>query len=949
LRICQAFSVRTVGPLFGREVELAAVVGGAESLVFVEGHAGVGKTSLLAAACARLRADGERVVWASGQELEREFAFGVVRQLFERVVRDTPREERGRLFSGAATLAGVVLAEDSPPGGQRRVPDSPFPVVHGLYWFTAGLAERGRLVLLVDDAHWADALSLRFLDYLAARLGELPVQVVVSARLAEPSADEAVGLLGRLRERAGSGVVRLGPLGFDAAAALVSERFGAAPDPGLVAACVEATGGNAFFLGELADALLADRVQPGPAAARVVSGLGPETVARSVMLRLGRLPAAAVPVARAVAVLDAHAEVRHVAAVCGLSVGEVSVAADALERSNVLAARRPLRFVHPIVRQAVYGELQSGSRSRLHARGAEVLMADGERAERVAAHLLLSEPAGDAGAVDVLRRAAADALSRGAAESARRFLERALAEPPPPDALADVLGELGMAEALAGGELSVASKHLERAAAGSADPQIHCERVRLAARARMYMGDFAGAAGLLDRERAALGEGEREEGLRLLADEAAIGVLAPPVARAALAELDAHTAMSGADPGELAVLAEIAGKRWLEGWIGEAAEFALRALRGARLLEAEGPMSVAFNHALAVLIDGERIEEAAGPLEAALALARAQGSLLGMATLTGLRVIIAWRRGMLPEAEALSREVVQLVKDSGSSALGVQYWAYLGAVLIERSELEQAEEAIARTHVDAGRPIGSYGGMPFVARARLRLAQGRPGEALADLLELRAREQAVGVRHMRFTWRYDAVKAALELGDRKLAGELAAEQLELTRRWDTASATGIALCSQGLVTGGAEGVDLLGRGAAVLSASSARLDHAQALTDLGAALRREGRRAQARQPLTSAIEHARACGATALAERARVELVAAGARPRRQEFTGSDSLTAAEWRVARLATEGHSNREIAGALFITVRTVENHLASCYRKLGIGSRRELVGAVEAHHP
>ena len=409
---------------------MAAVVAGAGSLVFVEGHAGVGKTSLLGAARGRLRGDGGRVLWASGQELEREFAFGVARQLFERAVKDMPADERGRLLGGAAALAGVVLGQDRSRGGAAGFPDSSFPIVHGLYWLTAGLAERERLVLFVDDAHWADAVSLRFLDYLAVRLEELRVGVVVAARPAEPSADEPAGLLARLRERAGSHLVQVGPLGLEAAAALLAERLGVASDPRLAAACVEATGGNAFLLGALADALLADRVTPGPAAVELVSRLGPETVARSVLLRLARLPAAAVPVADAVAVLDSYAEVRHVAAVCGLSVDEVGSAADALEDANLLDGGRPLRFVHPIARQAVYGQLHAGSRSRLHARAAQVLMAAGERPERVAAHLLLSESAGDPRAVDALRRAAAAALSRGAAELARRFLERALTEPP---------------------------------------------------------------------------------------------------------------------------------------------------------------------------------------------------------------------------------------------------------------------------------------------------------------------------------------------------------------------------------------------------------------------------------------------------------------------------------------------------------------------------------------
>jgi DNA-binding CsgD family transcriptional regulator len=881
--------------------------------------------------------------------LEREFGFGVVRQLFERLVGDAPARDRGRLLGGAAALAAVVVGEDRPGGGRGRVPDSPFPVVDGLYWLTAGLAERERLVLFVDDAHWADVPSLRFVDYLAARLGGLSVRVVVAARPAEPSGGEAAGLLARLRERAAAGLVRLGPLALEPATALVSERFGGVVDRRLVAACVEATGGNPFLLRALVDALRADRVRPGPAAVELVSRLGPETVARSVMLRIAALPAAAGPVAEAVAVLDRQAEVRRVAALCDLSVEEVGSLADALERVNVLGGGRPLRFVHPIVRQAVYGELGSGSRSRLHARAADVLLADGERPERVAAHLLLSESAGDPRVVDVLRRAAAAALSRGAAELGQRFLERAVAEPPAPDAVADVLGELGTAEAVAGHDLSLASRHLERAAAGSADPQVRCQWVRRAARATLFAGDLAGAASLLARERAGLGEAQRGEALRLLADEAAIGALLPPFAEAALADLEAHTGVGGEDPGELAVLAELAGKRWLEGWIGEAVEFSRRALRGGRLLEAEGPMSVSFNHAVAVLVDGDRFEEAAGPVDTALAMARERGSLLGLTTLTGLRAIMAWRKGTLLEVEALCREIVRMAEDSDSPIVGVQYWAYLGAALTERSELEQAEAAIAKTRVGAGLPNGTADGMPFVARARLRLAQGRPDEALGDLLELRARERALGVRHMRFAWRADGVNAALAVDEPGLARELAAEQVDLTRRWDTPSARGIALCGQGLATGGADGLELLDRGAALLSRSPARLDHARALADLGAALRREGRRAQARPPLTAAIEHARVLGASALAERARRELVAAGAKPRRQQFSGAESLTAAEWRVARLARDGRSNRQIAAEQFVTVRTVENHLASCYRKLGIGSRRELAGALEADVP
>ena len=125
--------------------------------------------------------------------------------------------------------------------------------------------------------------------------------------------------------------------------------------------------------------------------------------------------------------------------------------------------------------------------------------------------------------------------------------------------------------------------------------------------------------------------------------------------------------------------------------------------------------------------------------------------------------------------------------------------------------------------------------------------------------------------------------------------------------------------------------------------------HWRALVDLGVALRRAGRRARARDPLREAIHKAQACGARALAARAHRELLATGGRPRRLQFTGAEGLTAGERRVATLAAKGQSNRQIAGALYITVRTVENHLASCYRKLGISSRNDLAGALTAEHP
>ena len=137
-----------------------------------------------------------------------------------------------------------------------------------------------------------------------------------------------------------------------------------------------------------------------------------------------------------------------------------------------------------------------------------------------------------------------------------------------------------------------------------------------------------------------------------------------------------------------------------------------------------------------------------------------------------------------------------------------------------------------------------------------------------------------------------------------------------------------------------EGLELLREAVDVLASSPARLDHARALVDYGAALRRAGKRAEAREPLRLGMEAARLCGSPVLVKRAHTELLTAGARPRRLMFSGLESLTASERRVAELAAAGQSNREIAQALFVTVKTVEHHLSRAYNKLGIGSREQL---------
>jgi DNA-binding CsgD family transcriptional regulator len=172
--------------------------------------------------------------------------------------------------------------------------------------------------------------------------------------------------------------------------------------------------------------------------------------------------------------------------------------------------------------------------------------------------------------------------------------------------------------------------------------------------------------------------------------------------------------------------------------------------------------------------------------------------------------------------------------------------------------------------------------------------------------------------------------------------------LELSEAWGTPGPLGRALRALALVEGGERGLDRLRRSLAVLEGSRWKLEHAHTLVELGAATRRAGRRREAREPLHAGMELAHACGARPLLASAREELVATGARPRRVMRTGVDALTASERRVARMAAAGMSNRDIAQALFVTVRTVEVHLTHAYQKLDISTRDQLPAALAPDH-
>ena len=359
--------------LLERGAELARVerafdrVGaGVGTLVVVQGPAGIGKSAFLDAVRLGAQARGFGVLRARGSEFEAEIVFGVARQLFEPMLRSASAGERRGLLAGVARLGAMALGVEA---GER--PADRFAAIHGLFWLCANRAERGPLVVLVDDVQWGDDPSLAWLGYLARRSGDLAVLLVVGLRSGDPGADRR-SVEGLVSDR-GAGRLVLGTLSAAAVSAIVRAQLDVDADEQFCAACYELTGGNPLFVREL---LAAAREEGLPASGESVvalRGIAPAAVGTSVLARLGRLGADAVSMARAVAVLGGGAEVVVAAQLAGLDPVVAELTADRLAVAQILASLRPLEFFHPLIGAAVLEDIAPGARRVAHRRAAELI------------------------------------------------------------------------------------------------------------------------------------------------------------------------------------------------------------------------------------------------------------------------------------------------------------------------------------------------------------------------------------------------------------------------------------------------------------------------------------------------------------------------------------------------------------------------------------------------
>lgn len=450
---------------------IAAVRRGSSRLLVIEGEAGIGKTRLLAAARERARVAELSDLHAHASPLERSYAFGVVRQLFEPALSALDRKQREEVLSGHARGATRPLALD--PNARRNGEDAMYTALNGLYWLCLNFAERAPLSLTIDDAHWADEPSLRFISFVASRLDEAPVLVALTARPGEPGTD-AQAVISDLQSFPFVETLALRPLSSAAVESLTEAALGRGANTSFAAACHTATGGNPLLLHELLIEAKAAGIAPTDEGAGRIAALGPARVSAGVLARVGRLGASAVRLTEALAVLGDNARLPHAAALAGLDEQEAQRAATALIDAGVLLEAFPLSFTHPLVRQAIYEHLPYGERLAAHDRAAGILHAAGTRAEAIASHLLLTQPQGSGEVVELLRRAAADATAQGSPDCAAQYLRRALIEPPAAELRGELLAELGIAEHNSGDPKAVV--HLSEALDLAAVPE---QRARL--------------------------------------------------------------------------------------------------------------------------------------------------------------------------------------------------------------------------------------------------------------------------------------------------------------------------------------------------------------------------------------------------------------------------------------------------------------------------------------
>ncbi|WP_328877971.1 ATP-binding protein [Streptomyces sp. NBC_00299] len=875
--------------LWERDEELAAFEGALDtlcaeksssgSLLVLRGEAGLGKTALLAETRRIAEARGCTVWSARGSETLSSVPFNVVRQLMQPALLSLMPEEAREYLGDWYDIAGPALGITDP--GERQA--DPQGVCDGLVAAVRRLARRDwPLVLLIDDAHWADQETLRWLAAFAERLGEQNVLVVVARRPGEVSGDSARHL--DAVAAAGSSVATLSALTPDATAGLTRATLGPHADAPFCREVWAVTGGNPYETVELLAKVQDSEFEPTEAAAAELRALNRAARGGGLVARLETLGIEATRFAWAAAILGTGISVDLVAELATMSLDDAVRCAALLRTARILtepdpAGARPgdgeLEFVHPLIASAVYNSIPDALRTAMHGIAARVVTDNGRGAAVAARHLLEVHPDSDEELVEQLREAAREHLAVGAPDAARRCLERALLEPPLPEVHARVLHELGGATLLTAPATTI--DHLQTALAmPGLDGDERVDAVYRLSQALLHNDQLEEAVRTVEAEAARHRAGParlRLQAVQFMWEGIHAGEAAYPGRSTRLAELAATC--TGRDNSERALLILRGFDAMARGENAEeVAELCDRALVNGRLAPGLGWTDPQWGIELLMMLANsyaftDRLDRAESLYNEALRAYESAGWSGGHLALAHAYVGVGHRRrGRLREAEASLRKSLALAERVGRR-LPLHWSATCNLVdtLLARGHVQEAWELAEEHGFAPPYPTTIVLPDPRSVRGRLLLAVGRTKDGIN---ELEAAEKAAAVRGhnnpVLVPWAVDLARA-LANEDPERAARLATDVRRHAERLGTDTAIGEAVrCAAALETG-QRAVRLAEQAVTYLEASPCQYEHAAARVEYGIAARSS---AELRRGLTLA----RSCGADGLVLQAEAALAA---------------------------------------------------------------------------
>ncbi|MDH6579730.1 AAA family ATPase [Kitasatospora sp. MAP5-34] len=945
-------------PLHEREDELRSgeqsltklcrefAAGGTEigELLLFAAPPGHGKTSVLdqIRRLAKLR---EPCTVLSGRGGERQIKepFHVLRQLLLPVLGALTETERGEVFGNWYGIVGPAIGL-VPPSGEME-PLDPQGVRDGLDYVLFQLApRRAPLVMVVDDLHWADQESLTWLASFAVRARHLPVLLVFAYRDGE-FAEEARSFQQQIESQAARKHV-LRPLNPDSVAELVRAELGAADDQ-FCRQVWAITGGSPYDTEALLREIREQALEPTEENSPQLHDLAASAKGMTHQYWLEKLGPNTLRFAWAAALLGTDIKHSLAANICAQGPAEAAESVRQLRRHRVLkdSPYGQLDFVHTLIGTSIYQSIPPATRTGMHGIAAMAIENTGGTLLEASRHLLETHPDGDDEIVRKLRKAAVEHLAIGAPDAAYRCLERALIEPPDEDDRAEVLYEAGCAALLTDPAATVNQLRLALELEDGLDPERRIDAITRLAEVLAHSGELFAAAETcrIEADRTPPGLGQ----LRLRAAQFMWTAWQReeedgPGRSRALKEL--YASLTGKESAERAVLAMRAWDLTLRGEpVCRILGLVEEALVDGRLPQELGWRNAMWGFELPAIIGLSytytdqlaRAEKLFSDAILEFDIAGWSGAHLGFAYF--LMGLVRFRRGFLAEAEDFLRRGLRL-SERIAPDIPLQ-WDIVGVLadtLLARGRVDEAWE-LCKTYRFAPpfHPTAMVLPDAPTLYGKLLLARGDHEGAVTVLREVGRQLDDRGWHNPVWAPWVGHLALALAPDQPDEARKVAADAVARARVFGSASAIGTALRQEAAVWDGPRTVELLEEAVGSLTQSPAGYELAQALVDLGSALRRAGRSADAAEHLYQGMELAQHCGADSLVARTRRELSTSGLRPNRLRTVSRDALSQPEWAVAELAVQGVPPQRIAERLDLELSLVHRRLAAVHRKAGTG--------------